>query len=379
MKIKLLYALAVVSAVFVGCKKNNDGDSVPVRPGETINRLDKNGPANCYIVTKPGQYFFLPVKGNSNESVGDLRSAKILWESFGTSETPNEGDVIGYCGLDLSQGDDALVMFSAPSPLRNGNAVIAVRDATLNILWSWHIWVCADYDPEASAQIYYGNAGTVMDRNLGATSATPGDVGALGLMYQWGRKDPFLGGNGIMSSTRAASTGEWPEPVASGSGKNKQYALEHPMVFITNDSGSDRDWNCDGDGVSRLWYKPKSVDDPCPHGWRVPEGYTEGLWQTAINSLQSPASPEVDDVNRGVNFFSVFGSSDTIWYPAAGFINNVNGVINDVGNRNYTWSITNSDHKSYFFGFDMFAGTYENPDRDTDYRSYGHSVRCVKE
>ena len=29
--------------------------------------------------------------------------------------------------------------------------------------------------------------------NLSATSATPGDVGALRLLHQWGRKDPFMG------------------------------------------------------------------------------------------------------------------------------------------------------------------------------------------
>ncbi|MCC8062106.1 MAG: hypothetical protein LIO68_02535, partial [Rikenellaceae bacterium] len=31
-----------------------------------------------------------------------------------------------------------------------------------------------------------------MDRNLGAMSASPG-VASYGLLYQWGRKDPFVG------------------------------------------------------------------------------------------------------------------------------------------------------------------------------------------
>ena len=52
-----------------------------------------------------------------------------------------------------------------------------------------------------------------MDRNLGAISATRGDVGAIGLYYQWGRKDPFLGSSSISQTLRAASTGEWPAPV----------------------------------------------------------------------------------------------------------------------------------------------------------------------
>ena len=41
----------------------------------------------------------------------------------------------------------------------------------------------------------------MMDRNLGATSATPGNVGSLGLLYQWGRKDPFLGSSSDFSYT----------------------------------------------------------------------------------------------------------------------------------------------------------------------------------
>ena len=80
---------------------------------------------------------------------------------------------------------------------RKGNAVIAAKDAAGNILWSWHIWL-TDQPVE---HVYKNNAGTVMDRNLGATSATPGDIGALGLLYQWGRKDPFLGSSSISSNT----------------------------------------------------------------------------------------------------------------------------------------------------------------------------------
>ena len=74
-----------------------------------------------------------------------------------------------------------------------GNALIALCNADGDILWSWHIW----FTDDPRGQEYYNNAGTMMDRNLGATSATPGDVGALGLLYQWGRKDPFLGSSSI--------------------------------------------------------------------------------------------------------------------------------------------------------------------------------------
>ncbi|MCC8143462.1 MAG: hypothetical protein LIO97_05900 [Tannerellaceae bacterium] len=40
-----------------------------------------------------------------------------------------------------------------------------------------------------------------MDRNLGALSSTPGNGLALGLMYQWGRKDPYPGLNNPPATT----------------------------------------------------------------------------------------------------------------------------------------------------------------------------------
>ncbi len=38
--------------------------------------------ANCYIVTGAGKYKFRAVKGNGSESVGDVASCDVLWETF---------------------------------------------------------------------------------------------------------------------------------------------------------------------------------------------------------------------------------------------------------------------------------------------------------
>ena len=48
--------------------------------------------------------------------------------------------------------------------------MIAAKDAEGKILWSWHIWMT----DLPMGQVYWRNAGTMMDRNLGALSATPG-------------------------------------------------------------------------------------------------------------------------------------------------------------------------------------------------------------
>ncbi|MGM9788425.1 MAG: PEGA domain-containing protein, partial [Candidatus Cryptobacteroides sp.] len=40
--------------------------------------------SNCFIVSQSGTYSFAPVKGNSDESVGQVSSVEVLWETFGT-------------------------------------------------------------------------------------------------------------------------------------------------------------------------------------------------------------------------------------------------------------------------------------------------------
>lgn len=67
-----------------------------------------------------------------------------------------------------------------------------------------HIWLVKDYEPEATLATYYlsgKDEQTVkfMDRNLGATCVkgditdTTDIVSTFGMLYQWGRKDPFTG------------------------------------------------------------------------------------------------------------------------------------------------------------------------------------------
>ena len=146
--------------------------------------LSRSGTANCYIVSKSGYYKFHAVKGNSTISVGSVSSVAVLWESYGTDVEPSVGALIKMVAF-----NKGYVAFQTADTFKEGNAVIAAKDAYGKILWSWHIW----FTDQPKEQVYYKNAGTMMDRNLGATSATSGDVGALGLLYQWGRKDPFSG------------------------------------------------------------------------------------------------------------------------------------------------------------------------------------------
>ena len=221
--------------------------------------------ANCYMISKAGTYAFSAVKGNTEESLEAIESVDVLWETYGTTETPEKGYLIKSATY-----QNGLIGFTTSDKFREGNAVIAAKDGNGKILWSWHIWLT----DQPQEQVYYNNAGTLMDRNLGATSATPGDVGALGLMYQWGRKDPFLGAAKIGNKTFAASTIKWPSSVTNNIG-TLEYTISHPTTYVQHFNNSDE---------LVLWTVPgeaKSVYDPCPAGWRIPDG---DVWAKASAS-----------------------------------------------------------------------------------------------
>ena len=345
----------------------------PVFPAGYTN-LSATGTANCYIVSNGGNYSLLVAKGNQrDELLHSTNSASVLWETFGTSTTPNVGDLIK--SVSYAYG---VISFQTADAFKEGNAVIAAKDASGNILWSWHIWLT----DQPQGQVYYNNAGTMMDRNLGATSAEPGDVGALGLLYQWGRKDPFLGSSSISSSTFAKSTITWPSTVPSNSSNGTiAYATANPTTFIKVNN-SNYDWYYTGSSSTdnTRWTTSesnKSIYDPCPAGWRVPDGGSNGVWSKALGSSSSFTNSSLyNSTNEGMNFSGKFGSASIIWYPASGCRDSLDGSLDDVGYGCTYWSASPYGSYAYSLGFNDFVGVYPSVGY---YRASGQSVRCLQE
>ena len=321
--------------------------------------------ANSYIVSAAGDYKFRAThKGNStSNTVGTINYAVVLWESFGTATAPAIGDLVKNVAY-----SDGYIRFTATAA--EGNAVIAAKDASDKILWSWHIWLT---DKPAEHE-YANDAGTMMDRNLGATSATPGDVGALGLFYQWGRKDPFLGSSAISGYDVAKSTMTWPSPVPSDASNGTiEYAVSHPTAFITRNTDNN-DWYYTGDNTTdnTRWTESenaKSVYDPCPAGWRVPNGGDDGVWGTA-----GFENPTFDDINKG-KIFSNNGID--IWYPAAGYLAYDN-VLSNAGKSLYCWTATPWPDSAHAINL-YFKSDSQNLATNHGMRVIGCSVRCCKE
>lgn len=341
--------------------------NLSIIPENKVNDLSENGTANCYIVSKYGPCKFdATKKGHTSESVGTIASAEVLWESFGNDVQPAVGDIVSNVKV-----KNGVVSFTASG--KDGNAVIAVKDAAGEILWSWHIWVCQGFDSIATAQVYNNNAGIVMDRNLGATSAAKGNVRTLGLLYQWGRKDPFLSGQSINSSTPAKSTITWPSKVSSNSSDygTIDYVVKHPTTFVTGNSRNG-DWY-NSTTVQTRWDSSKGMYDPCPNGWKVPDGGKNGLWGLTLGYSVFGTQGPWDATNKGMDFTGNLIAASNVWYPASGYT--YNGTLNSVGVSGDYWSCTSSGSTGYYFTFK--SSSYQQ--NNSEYKARAFSVRCVKQ
>ena len=325
--------------------------------------LDTAGSANCYIVTTPGTYKFKAVMGNRPTAyVEDPDGAVVLWETRNAADEVTPGSVIASA----SYAEDYIIIHT-PETLVPGNAVVAVKNAEGTILWSWHIWVPKTEIVTASFGAVMGN--DIMDRNLGALVAATAaeetvDPLSYGLMYQWGRKDPFVGAGVAKANTLATQTGA-PEEVAPGQITLAQ-SIANPRLLGHLDNG---DWLSVADNT--LWSDTdKTVYDPCPAGYRVPP------MNTAVPFWNSISTQAGWSVNSTYGWLTI-GSPATV-LPIAGYRDDYSvGGMSKVGLRTLFWTAKNATDAAGS-GNDLRpdGGTYSL--KGTPKARLG-SIRCVAE
>ena len=307
-----------------------------------LSRYDINGKAlgapctaNCYVLHGPGTYRIPCVYGNTlklgqyNGYAVDGQNESGEGEAFvnysGTridesnyKFTPASADVVWQStsgvitNTAVTPGSDGMsyITFTVnKTNLAQGNAVIAARNSSGTVMWSWHLWIT-----DATLTSPYND---FLTQNLGWVSSsdsynhyparsvllritqtdplsdapsvvitvnqTEGNVdidpsAGSCLYYQWGRKDPFQGSD----ITEDKST------VISDEGQAPRYlSIQNPSTpllyywYYSSRSYDLYDWNSDHYNV--LWNArystqqvntpvEKSVYDPSPYGFRVPRG-----------------------------------------------------------------------------------------------------------
>ena len=330
---------------------NLEGTASPTPPAAT-NLSPSNQTANCYVVASdtPGIYKIKNCKGtNYNQLNTTATSAEVLWESLANgSSVPSVGDIIDVSDPSITNGigvyDDGYVYFKTTGA--RGNALIAVKDDSDNILWSWHIWCTgASFDPTAD---YYSN--NMMKVNLGAFSYAyttgysdgVGSTETAGLLYQFGRKDPFRGVKNLYADVDpvqiyTTNSGNWNYVTCTAETGTVAYAHAHPMTFI-NPNTNNYDWVYAAGyelGARDRW--TSSNDDPCPYGWHVLSNYS-----------YVAASPVTDYILNTDKYAGVTFDLDpvTAYFPYSGYIEE-NGIPSQI-----------YDYRSYGSYYFRYAGFY---------------------
>ena len=292
--------------------------------------LSKDATANCYVVNAAGDYKFKAVKGNGSEAVA-AAAAEILWETFNNGDDVAANSVIAEVGV-----ADGYITFSTPETLQPGNALIAAKDASGKILWSWHIWIpetpfTADTFGISSKKIMSRNLGALVDAVIPAEGTV--DVRSAGLYYQWGRKDPFVGYKWGKNSIEVKVSG------ASGRNMEKASAaitLEESIAAPTTIVAFKGDWLATVDNT--LWGLDagKTIYDPCPAGYRVPAYNTEDpMWQKVAEIEGFEANADAHAWKLGTAVFNMAGFYD------------YDGGMSHPYDRTFYWSNKNNANEAY--------------------------------
>ncbi|MBN8621749.1 MAG: T9SS type A sorting domain-containing protein [Flavobacteriales bacterium] len=298
-------------------------------------------------------YNYLKTDGVNTPIPGGIQEASVYWEDI-------PGLISEVSVVSGETPSDSKIRVEVNSAKGKGNAVIAFK-VNGNIYWSWHIWVTDDpsngvnysqgFETDVNlvpTQIVY------MDRNLGAVSKS--FLGnqwqkSGGLMYEWGRKDPFpplvykdadfyeiSGEVGVLKHRQIDAVNTIPVQLRPFNEieKNIQYSVKNPLTYIVNTDATGNWFSNSRYKVAAaspnyitwdLWsdnakggnsnanssnaalknesrsYELKSELDPCPNGWRIPSYYGR---ETPNNNLSFFGKKDWNNDDSNVNLRQLF-------------------------------------------------------------------------
>ena len=311
------------------------------------------GGGNCWVIpmnaSKDEKYSFTATEGRTTDKPGTtvgktVFGAKVVWM-----------DVQGLITEEPTYDSNSHKMTFKIARGKIGNAVIAATASDGTICWSWHVWVVNDN----SFMINPRNG--FMDRNLGAMSNNSSEkLASYGLYYQWGRKDPFPGANGISSTipnTLYLVNGRTTSIQKMNAAVPLASAIKAPLSFFGS-AAYPYDWITPQD--ANLWNSELDRFNPAPKGWTIPES---NMW-TGVSIYNGGT------FSNGYTWAAYGG-----WYPCSGYMLYYSGALYMVGSDGSCWSRTTysvQSHKLYF----LYGAAYAQYPYG---RADGFSVRCVHE
>ena len=180
-----------------------------------------------------------------------------------------------------------------------GNGLVAIKDASGKIVWSYHIWVVnptehpvRDVKYEVGTSSFY-----MMSHNLGgiydAVGSANNAYNTYGMFYQWGRKDPLPAygtstySNGVTAlfnsvvnqNNSIADAIANPLTMFINYKEDVKDGRNMSVPFVPQDASSNCLWGATDalttgvDNTTEHAGFVKTVYDPCPEGYMVPQIY----------------------------------------------------------------------------------------------------------
>ena len=394
-------------------------------PGGNGSLMNIEESANCYLISAPGYYCIPLVYGNAikdgttntksyqtsnsgayilqhfkDHAGQDISSPYINVQNASNPATQasivwtDQSGIIEASSLGVEDaGTNAFVRFRVPQDkIKNGNAVIAVKNASGTVMWSWHLWFAHDdalntvtctnfqnheykFTKETLGWKYtawsstsytsprkvrvkveqtVANGGVKQSAYITITQ-NPGNVRqGYNTFYQFGRKDAFPG-------TDTTPDGSFNKN--GGDNMSVMNGIQHPETFYTDGPSW---YNNPPTGYSyyNLWSTDntvtggndnavvKTIYDPCPAGFHMPASNAFTGFTTTGRNVSTQSQFNVSGAwDYGWNFNNKITSPDaTVYSPVSGSRSGNDGLLRNVGVIGYYWSAVPYDAGS---GYDL--------------------------
>lgn len=418
----IIEASPYTAALRAAAPKGSAGQ--PYNLSNTTGNTRVENTANCYVVGAPGYYSFPLVYGNAIKNGATNTSAYTTANSGpnilstfinhtgngitdpyiakNASCIPAKAELVWQDALSLvsdikynSDINGGNISFKVDkSSIRQGNAVIAVKDAKDQILWSWHIWVTdEDIDKTIEVTNHQGKqyrfmpiflgwcdvyTKTYAERSCKVKFTAGGKSQEITIKqtsnsittsnhpyYQWGRKDPFLPSNGLADANKtwydkagnASTDNPATENLSTGATCIKNYILK-PNVMQSSRNGDglyQNLWSADNNVyTANDNLVVKTIYDPSPVGFKLPASNAFTGFTKRSGTMYNPAqiNGTWDDSSKGWRFYTNSVKDKTIFFPASGRYNYFSGVLRAVGSGGWYWlAVPGNQTNGYILGF----------------------------
>jgi uncharacterized protein (TIGR02145 family) len=398
------------------------------------NKLETMNTANCYVISEPGFYKLPLVYGNgikngapnsdsytalsgnymidfSNYLGNKIVSPYITTDTGKTPVSPTMlwEDASGMIGnMDISNGYLRFSVYKIPG--YGGNALIGIKDSDGIVMWSWHIWLYPDSLTPISIWNSIPESGPTggteykaMPVNLGTVWLDYTKFKSVNPHYQWGRKDPIPrpANNSNTPATlynqQEGAFGNFGSDSDKSPDKTIMNSIRMPNKFFPEYDTSNYNWMAPFTSTGgqenvgsayNLWDAKgtvgtgdvvtiKTIYDPCPYGWKVPNGAVfKGFTTTRGNTSTASQFNVIGGFTNGWTFKRMYDDPIGLFFPASGLRYRGSGGLFYVSSIGYYWSSASSSQASaYFLYFDAGNVLPVN----YSYRAFGFSVRPFTE